>query len=297
MRILLTGATGFIGSHLVPELIGAGHEVVGLTRSDAGVNALVQAGAEPCRGDVNDTALLRKAADSADGVIHAAFQHDFANLKRHSENDRVVIQTLGAALAGSSRPLIVTSGTGLVRPQPGQPARETDPHAGSANAPRAATEEAAEELIANGARLIVMRLPQVHDRQHQGRVAVHIRLARQKGFVAIIGEGANCLPAAHVSDVVRLYRLALEHGEAGAHYHAVSEEGVATRDIAQAIGEGLKLPVRSISQHEAADYFGPLADLAAMDLSACGALTRQWFDWHPAGPDLLTDLRNMDYSA
>jgi nucleoside-diphosphate-sugar epimerase len=297
MRIFLTGATGFIGSNLVPELINAGHQIVGLTRSDEGAKALVRAGAEVCRGDANDVTCLRDGTKSVDGVIHTAFHHDFANLKQHSENDRRVIQMLGEALSGSDRPLIITSGTGLIRPKSGHLACEADVHVNSNEFPRAATEEAADELIARGERVMVVRLPQVHDLRHQGRIAQHIQLARQKGWVAYIGDGTNCVPAAHVSDVARLYRLALEKGGAGCRYHAVSEEGVPMRAIAEVIGEGLNMPVRSIARQDATDYFGWLASLAAMDLAASGTLTRQWLDWLPAEPDLLADLRGMDCST
>jgi len=297
MRVLLTGATGFIGSYLVPELIDAGHHVVGLSRSDAGAEALTRAGADVCRGDVNDLDCLRTPAAAADGVIHAAFNHDFANLKEHSEHDRAVIATLGELLAGSDRPLVVSSGTGLARSKAGGPVVETDDHVTSAEFPRAATEEAADALIDKGGRVMVLRLPQVHDTHHQGRIAQHIQLARQKGRVAYVGEGKNRVPAAHVSDVVRLYRLALEKGQAGARYHAVGEEGVALRDIAEVIGAGLKMPVASITPKEAPEYFGWLAQLATIDLAAASALTRQQLGWDPTGPDLLTDLGNMDYSV
>jgi len=297
MRVLLTGATGFIGSYLVPELIDAGHHVVGLSRSDAGAEALTRAGADVCRGDVNDLDCLRTPAAAADGVIHAAFNHDFANLKEHSEHDRAVIATLGELLAGSDRPLVVSSGTGLARSKAGGPVVETDDHVTSAEFPRAATEEAADALIAKDGRVMVLRLPQVHDTHHQGRIAQHIQLARQKGRVAYVGEGKNRVPAAHVSDVVRLYRLALEKGQAGARYHAVGEEGVALRDIAEVIGAGLKMPVASITPKEAPEYFGWLAQLATIDLAAASALTRQQLGWDPTGPDLLTDLGNMDYSV
>jgi nucleoside-diphosphate-sugar epimerase len=297
MRVFLTGATGFIGSFLVPELIEAGHHVVGLSRSDAGAEALAHAGAEVFRGDVNDLDRLRIAAAAADGVVHAAFNHDFSNLRQHSEDDRKVIETLGGALAGSDRPLVITSGTGLARSKTGAPAVETDDPATSAEYPRGATEEAAETLITKGGRVIVMRLPQVHDTRRFGRITEHIRLARQKGRVAYVGEGKNRLAAVHVADAVRLYRLALEKGQAGARYHAVDEEGVALRDIAEVIGAGLKMPVESITLEAAPAYFGGLANLVTMDLAASSALTRQQLGWNPTGPELLTDLRNMDYSA
>ena len=297
MRVFLTGATGFIGSFLIRELINAGHHVVGLSRSDASAEVLTRAGAEVFRGDANDLERLRTAAEAADGVVHAAFNHDFSNLKQSSEDDRKVIETLGEVLAGSDRPLVIASGTGLARRKTGALAVETDDHLTSAEFPRAATEEAADALIAKGGRAIVMRLPQVHDTRHQGRIAQHIQLARQKGRVAYVGEGKNRLAAVHVSDAVRLFRLALEKGHAGARYNAVGEEGVALRDIAEVIGAGLKMPVESITPEEAPEYFGWMAQLATTDLAASSALTRQQLGWNPTGPDLLTDLREMDYSV
>ena len=297
MRVFLTGATGFIGSFLVREHIDAGHHVIELSRSDAGAKALMGAGAEVFRGDVNDLDRLHAAAEAVDGVIHAAFNHDFPNLKQHSENDRKVIETLGKALAGSDRPLVITSGTGLARSKTGGPVVETDDHVDSAEFPRAATEEAADALISRGGRVVLMRLPQVHDTRHHGRITQHIQLARQTGRVAYVGKGKNRVPAVHVSDAVRLFRLALERGRTGARYHAVGEEGVLMRDIAEVIGAGLKLPVRSISTDETADYFGWIAGLATLDLAASSAWTRKQLGWNPTGPDLLTDLRKMDYGV
>jgi len=297
MRVFLTGATGFIGSFLVREHIDAGHHVVGLSRSDAGAKALMGAGAEVFRGDVNDLDRLHAAAEAVDGVIHAAFNHDFPNLKQHSENDRKVIETLGKALAGSDRPLVITSGTGLARSKTGGPVVETDDHVDSAEFPRAATEEAADALISRGGRVVLMRLPQVHDTRHHGRITQHIQLARQTGRVAYVGKGKNRVPAVHVSDAVRLYRLALEKGQAGARYHAVDEEGVALRDIAEAIGARLNMPVESITREQAPEYFGWMARLVTIDLAASSTLTRQQLGWNPAGPDLLTDLRNLDCSV
>ncbi len=205
--------------------------------------------------------------------------------------------TADEVLAGSDRPLIVTSGTGLVRSKTGGPALETDDHVTSAAFPRAASEEAADALIARGGRVMVLRLPQVHDTRRFGRITQHIQLARQKGRVAYVGAGRNRLPAVHISDAVRLYVLALETGQAGARYHAVAEDGVAMRDIAEVIGARLKIPVESLTADEAPAYFGGLANLAMIDLAASGMLTRHQLGWTPAGPDLLTDLRNMDYST
>jgi nucleoside-diphosphate-sugar epimerase len=297
MRVFVTGATGFIGSALVPELINAGHQVLGLTRSEAGAKSLAAAGAEVHRGSLEDLGSLKSGAAKSDAVIHLAFNHDFSNLKENSDDDRKVIETLGEVVAGSDRPLVITSGTGLVRSNTGGPASETDDHVSSAEFPRAATEEAADALIAKTGRVIVMRLPQVHDTSKQGRVTFHIQTAREQGRVVYVGEGKNRLPAVHVSDAVRLYRLALEKGHGGARYHAVGEEGVALRDIAEVIGAGLKMPVESITPEEAPKYFGAMAHLATIDLAASSALTRQQLGWNPTGPDLLTDLRNMDYRA
>lgn len=298
MRIFVTGATGFMGSYLVPELIRAGHQVVGLSRSEAGADRLTRAGAEVLRGDVNDLAHLRTAAETADGIVHLAFNHDFSNLKQHSEEDRKVIAALGEVLLGSHRPLVVASGTGLVdRTRTRGPAVETDAHVTSAEFPRAATEEAADALAAKGGRVMVMRLSQVHDTRHQGRIAQHIKLARQKGWVAYVGLGENRLSAVHVTDAARLFRLVLEKGQPGARYHAVGEEGVAMRDVAELIGAGLKMPVRSIAPEQVADYFEWIAGLATIDLAASSALTRQRLGWDPTGPGLLSDLRNMDWSA
>lgn len=293
MRVLLTGATGFIGSHLVPELVGAGHRVVGLTRLEADARALAVAGAEPLVGDVGDLRLLAEAAAGSDGVIHTAFDHDPTDQERSSEADRRVIAALGRALAGSGRTLVITSGTGLVRSRTGGPATEADEHLSSADHPRAATEMAADAVIAAGGRVAVVRLPQVHDARRQGRISWHVDLARRTGQVAIVGDGRNRVPAVHVSDAVRLYRLALERGEAGARFHAVAEEGVTLREIADAIGDRLALSVVSLTPEAAAEHFGWLAPLAAADLPASGAWTQERLGWAPTGPDLLTDLRGM----
>lgn len=297
MRVFLMGATGFIGSYLVPELLGAGHHVVGLCRSDAGAEALRRAGAEVARGDVKDLAALRSLAGAAEGVIHAAFDHDAA-ATQSSEADRAVIEALGEALADSDRPLVITSGTGIARrASSGAPATERDPPVRSDEFPRAVSEEAADAVAARGGRVMVLRLPQVHDTRRQGRVTWHVQLAREKGRVAYVGAGDNRLAAVHVSDAVRLYRRVIEQGKAGARYHAVAEEGVPLRDVAAVIGAGLGVPVASIAPHEAADYFGWMARLATLDLAASSADTRAELSWTPRGPDLLSDLRAMDYGA
>lgn len=298
MRVFVTGATGFVGSATVSELISAGHEVIGLSRSDTGAETLIRAGATVARGDVNDPQRLREAASGAEAVIHLAFNHDAsADPRQQSENDRKVITTLGAALPGPHAPLIITSGTGLVQSATGGPVTETEPPAPSSVFPRAASEEAAEALVEQGRNVIVIRLPQVHDTHRQGRILRHIQLAKKHGSVAYIGEGANRLPAAHVTDVARLYRLALEHGQRGARYHAVAEQGVTLRAIVEVLGTQMGLPIQSLTPQQAPAYFGPLRQLAELDLPASGTRTQQLLAWIPAGPDLLTDLRNTDYTT
>lgn len=297
MRVFVTGATGFLGSYLVPELIQAGHHVLGLSRSQTGAEALIRAGAEVFHGDVNDLDRVREGARQADGVIHAAFNHDMAHLKQNSEADRKVILAIGEAIADSGRPFLVSSGTGLARRENGKTAMETSGPISSAEFPRAASEEAADALIAQGKHVLIMRLPQVHDTRRQGRLTWHIEKAREKGWVAYVGEGRNRVSAVHVSDAVRLYRLALEKGKGGGRCHAVGEEGVPMRDIAEAIGSRLQMPVRSLEPGKETEYFGWMAQLAVADLAASSALTRQQLSWTPTGAGLLNDLRNMDDAA
>ena len=296
MRIFLTGATGFIGSALIPELLAAGHRVLGLTRSETGAQSLLAAGAEVHRGSLEDVDSLKRGAADSDGVIHAGFDHDFTNFLANCEKDRRAIEALGAALGGSDRPLLITSGVGLGSVGHGQLARE-DVFDTSHPNPRIASELAGNAVLANGGNVSVMRLPQVHDTVKQGLVTYMVALAREKGVAAYVGEGLNRLSAAHVSDVARLYRLALEKAEAGARYHAVAEEGVTARAIAEAIGRGLKVPVVSLSKEEAAGHFGWLGMFADMDLSASGAWTQKTLGWHPTGPGLITDLDAMNYEV
>jgi nucleoside-diphosphate-sugar epimerase len=295
MRIFVTGATGFIGSVVVPELINAGHQVLGLTRSEAGAKSLTAAGAQVHRGDLNDIESLRKGADMSDGVIHTAFIHDFSKFEEVCEVDRRVIEALGAALAGSGRPLLITSGTGIANSASGRSATEEDAPDISHPIPRAASEQVAATLAAKGVRVGVMRLPQVHNTVKQGLVTYAIELARQKGVFAYIGDGRNRWPAVHVLDAARLYRLALEKLETGARYHAVAEEGVAMRDIAEVVGRGLKVPVISVSPEEAPAHFGWLAAFAGRDLPASGALTQERLTWRPTGPGLIADLEQMRF--
>jgi nucleoside-diphosphate-sugar epimerase len=288
MRIFVTGATGFIGSAVVQELINAQHSVIGLARSDAGAKSLVAAGAEVLRGDLQDLESLRSGAAKSDGVIHTAFVHDFSKFKENCEIDKRAIEALGSALAGSNRPLLVTSGLALLAS--GRAATEEDaPVPTSALYPRA-SEVTAISLLARGVRASVVRLPQVHDRVKQGLVTYLINIARSKGVSAYIGDGRNRWAAVHVLDAARLYRLALEKGATGAKYHAVAEEGVPVREIAEAIGRGLKLPTMSLFVERAGEHFGALGLFAGLDLVASSALTQKQLHWRPTQTSLMDDL-------
>lgn len=296
MRVFLTGATGFIGSRVVGELLDAGYQVLGLTRSEAGARALAEAGAEAHFGTLEDLDSLTSGAAQADAVIHTAFDHDFSRFVENCEKDRRVIEAMGAALAGSERPLIITSGVGLGSVGAGQLAIEQAVDWHHPN-PRVASEQAGAAVADRGGSVAVVRLPQVHDTVKQGLISPFIELSRAKGVSAYVGAGANRFSAAHVTDVARLYRLALEHHEAGARYHAVAEEGVPVREIAEAVGAGLGVPVASLSPEKAADHFGWLAMFAGLDLAASGAWTRERLGWQPTGPSLIADLEAMDYNV
>lgn len=293
MRVFVTGATGFIGSAVVKELIASGHQVLGLCRSKDKAAALVAAGAEAHPGSIEDLASLEQGAARSDGIIHLAFNHDFSRFKANCEDDRRVVATLGAAVAGSRRPLIITSGTGMANTVPGQPATEDAAAVSSDVIPRAASEEAAASLIAAGTNVSVVRLPQVHDTVKQGLVTYVIAAAREKGLLAYVGEGHNRWPAAHLLDVARLYRLALEKAERGAKYHAVAEEGVSHRDMAEALGRRLEMPVGSITAEQAPAHFGWLAMFMLHDMPARSERTRKMLGWQPTGPGLLADLEHL----
>ena len=293
MRVFVTGATGFIGSAIVKELVRAGHQVLGLARSDAGAKSLEAAGAQANRGDLEDLESLRSGAAASDAVIHTAFRHDWSKFAEACELDKRAIETIGAVLQGSSRPFIVSSGVGVAQ---GRAATEDDPPLPSSPSLPRVSEVTAVALMERGVHTSVMRLPQVHDIVKQGLVTPLIAVARAKGVSAYVGEGQNRWPAAHVTDVARLYLLALEKGIAGARYHAVAEEGVALIDIATAIGRGLNVPVLSISQEQAQEHFGFLGFFAGRDPLTSSAQTRARLGWNPTGPSLLTDLGNMRYS-
>jgi nucleoside-diphosphate-sugar epimerase len=295
MRIFLTGATGFIGSAIVPELLQSGHKVIGMTRSDDGARALHAAGAEAHRGSLEDLASIRSGAETADAVIHTAFDHDFSRFVENCEKDRRVIGALGEALKGSDRPLLITSGTGIGSAGHGRLARE-DIFDDSHPNPRIASERAGNALLDAGVNISVMRLPQVHNTQKQGLITPLIAVFREKGVAAYIGEGRNRWPAGHRSDVALLYRLAIEKKQPGARYHAVGEEGIETRSIAEALARGLKIEAVSIPQENAAEHFGWLAMFAGMDMPASSALTQAMLGWHPGGPGLIADLDAMVYA-
>jgi len=291
MRIFVTGATGFIGSTIVQELIGAGHQVLGLARSDAGAASLAAAGAEVHRGSLEDLESLRTGAASADGVIHTAFIHDFLNYTAAAETDKRAIATLGAALAGSDRPMIVTSGTLLLQRQ-GPLATEDD--AIDSNFPRKSEDALLE--ISSRAHVSVLRLPpSVHGDGDHGFVPRLIAIAREKGVSAYVGDGQNRWPAVHRLDAAHLYRLVMEKGSAGAHYHAVADEGVPFKEIAGVIGRRLNVPVVSKSPVDAADHFGWIGHFASIDSPASSAHTQERLGWRPTQCSLIADLDRPSY--
>jgi nucleoside-diphosphate-sugar epimerase len=291
MRVFVTGATGFIGSAIVRELIGAGHQVLGLARSDAGARSLAAVGADVHRGSLENPESLRSGAAAADGVIHTAFIHDFSNYGPAAEADKRAIDAMGDALAGSDRPLIVTSGTLVVNP--GRVATEED--ANNPDFPRK-SEDAALALRSRGVRASIVRLPpSVHGDDDHGFVPRLIAIAREKGASAYIGDGRNRWPAVHRLDAAHLYRLVLEKSSAGATFHGVADEGVPTREIAEVIGRRLNLPVVSKSPDQAAEHFGWMAMFLGIDGPASSTLTRERLGWRPVQKGLLADLNEGTY--
>lgn len=293
MRVFVTGATGFIGSRVVPELIGAGHEVLGLSRTEERVQALRSAGAEVLVADMMDFPAIADAIRQTDGVIHLAFNHDFSRFTENAEDNRRLIIEMGTALAGTNKPIVITSGTAMSLVRPGQTALEDDPLQLSHPNPRISTEVAANEIRDLGVNTTVVRLPQVHDPERQGLWPIMIDSWRKAGHCFWIGDGSVRWPAAHVDDVAVLYRLALERGEPGAVFNAVAEEGVTMRAVAETVGRRLGLPAGPISAEEAAPLLGWLIGFATLDMPASSEKTRRVLGWTPTGPTLLEDMANL----
>ena len=295
MKVFLTGATGFIGSALVPELIQAGHRVLGLTRSAAGAEFLVATGAEVHEGSLEDLDSLRAGVRLSDGVIHCAFNNDFAKFKESNEQEGRVIEVLGGELVGSDRPLVITSVAGMGSASPDHLATEDyfDP---SKPKPRNATEVAGAAVQDRGVNVSVVRLPQVHSILRQGFVTALIHVARAKKLSAYLGDGSNRWAAGHLLDVAHLYRLALEKQQSGSRYHAVAEEGIPLRLIAETIGNGLGVQTVSLSAEDAQSHFGPLAMFVGADMAASSQQTQDRLGWHPSRPGLIQDLEQTQYS-
>ena len=295
MRIFVTGATGFIGTELVKELLDAGHRVRGLARSDKGAEQLKAMGAEVHRGDLEDLDSLRGGAQGMDAVVNLAFNHDFSKFAKNGEDERKAIEALGSTLE-PGKLLVVTSGIGLVSGGPGHVRTESDPPASSAAIPRQ-PEDTGRVVAERGVHVAIVRLPQVHDTRKQGLVPQLTQMAREKGVSAYVGEGANRWAAAPLKDTAHLYRLAVEQtGPGVAVYHAVQEEGVALREIAETLGKGLGVPAVSLTPEKAAGHFGWFAHFAEADMPASSEWTRKTLGWQPTGPGLIEDLTDMKYS-
>ena len=288
MRVFVTGASGFVGSAVVKELLQAGHQVLGLVRSDSAVDALIKAGAEPHRGDLDDLESLQKGAALCDAVIHTAFNHDFTNYKANCEHDRKVIMALGTALAGTRKPLVITSGVALLHYD--RVVTENDQPAGSDVIPRAASEEAANELAAQGMKTYIVRLPIVHGAGDHGFIPIVIGMAKEKGASAYIGEGNNHWPAVHRLDAAVLYRLIIEKQPAQRVYHPIAEEGVPFKQIATVIASALQVPVVSKADADAEAHFGWFKYFAAIGCKASSAQSRVALGWNPVHPGLLDEL-------
>lgn len=297
MRVFVTGASGFIGSAVVKELLSGGHQVLGLARSDASAQSLTDLGVQVHRGDIYDLESLRKGAALAEAVIHLAFNHDFSTYIENCETDRKAIEAMGDVLAGTGHPLLVTSGTGAPD-TPGRLRNEDEPPVSSKVAPRMATEEAAEAVSRLGVPVSVVRLPpSVHGRERHGLVSPLFSIAHQKGVSAYIGDGLNRWPAVHRLDVARVFHLALEKGSPDPlhRYHAVGEEGITLKDIAEAVGRRLNVPVTSLSAEEAMSHFTWLSSFVGADVPASSALTQEKLGWHPENQaTLLADIAQAE---
>jgi len=294
MKVFVTGATGFIGQRIVIELTRNGHEVIALARSEESAKVLPATKVQIHHGNIEDLDSLRRGAALADGVIHCAFDHDFTNFVANCEKDRLAIEALGDVLSGSGRALVITSGTGMGFQGHGKLALENlfDEHHPN---PRIASEQAGISVAQRGVNVSVVRLPQVHDTFKQGLITSLIQIAREKKLSAYIGDGSNRWPAAHVHDVALLYRLVLERAQPNSRYHAVAEEGIPMREIAEVIGQGLHVPVVSLSPEEASAHFGWLSTFVSLDMSASSVQTREQLGWSPRGPGLITDLKQRHY--
>jgi len=292
MRIFLTGSTGFIGSQVALELIGSGHQVLGMTRSESGARALAEMGVQAHQGDVEDLQSLQRGAAECDAVIHTAFDHNFANFAENCQKDQRAIIALGSVLEGSNRPLVITSSTAMGSAVPGQKAIEDFFNPEHLN-PRVASELAGLELSQRGVNVSVMRLSQIHDTRKQGLVTDLVELARKTGVSAYIEGTFNNWSATHIKDTARLFCLALEKGEPGSRYHATAEEAISFKSIAQTIAQTLGVPVGAVRAEEALAHFGWLTPFVSKDMSASSAKTREWLNWSPESPTLLADLKNM----
>ena len=295
MKVFLTGASGFVGSALVSELINGGHEVLGLTRSDAGAHALTAAGVQVRQGSLEDLETLRSGASQADSVIHCAYNNDLSKLDETSRQEGEAIRALGEGLLGSARPLIITSVAAMGAAAPGQLAVEDYYNPNTPN-PRKATEIAGAAAAERGINVSIVRLSQIHNTKKVGFASHLLQAAREKGVSAYIGDGSNRWAAAHVLDTARLYRLVLETTGPGSRFNAVAEEGIAVREIAESIGAGLKIPVVSLSPEEAQTHFGWLAMFVGMDMAASSLQTQQQLSWKPTGPGLINDLEQSIHS-
>lgn len=294
MHVFVTGATGFIGTELVKQLIAAGHKVRGLTRSDEGVEQLKAAGAEVHRGDLTDLESLKSGATGVDAVVHLAFSHDFSKFAQNAEDEVNAIQALGSAME-PGKLLVMTSGTGLASGAPGHVRTEQDPPASHAGIPRR-PEQTARAFVEKGVHVAIVRLPQVHDTRKQGLVPLLTQKARESGKSAYVGDGSNRWAAAPLQTVAELYRLVVEKTGAGyTVYHAVHEEGVSLKETAETIAKGLHVPAVSITPEEAAEHFGWLAGFAGLDMPASSTWTQKALGWKPEGPGLIEDLSNMKY--